>query len=76
VYLELVRLAREAVDAGKQKIGIGMLWEVLRWHFWLNTKSSDDFELNNNHRSHYARLIMQREPDLLDIFDTRQMRSP
>ena len=75
VYVELVRLAREAVSRGHKRIGVKMLWEVLRWHFWLNTKTDDDFTLNNNYTSRYARLIMATEADLRSVFELRMLRS-
>jgi len=70
VYAELVKLAREAVKTGRKKIGIKMLWEVLRWHFFLQT-SDDTYKLPNNHHSYYARVIMIREEDLEGIFNVR-----
>lgn len=75
VYEALVRLARQARDSGAQKIGIGMLFEVLRWDRSLSTKSWDGFKLNNNLRSRYARAIMDHEPDLDGFFETRGLRS-
>lgn len=75
VYEELVKLARQAKAKGRAKIGIGMLWEVLRWHFWLETKGDEEFKLNNNYRSRYARLIMGLEADLVGVFETRELRS-
>lgn len=74
VYEMLVRLARRAVATGKQRIGIGMLWEVMRWEMWLET-SGDDFKLNNSFRSRYARLIMKTCPDLAEVFETRKLKS-
>lgn len=75
VYRTLLRLSRRAVRRGKKKIGIGMLWEVMRWNMWLATVSEDDYKLNNNHRSRYARLLMQQEKDLAGVFDTRELKS-
>lgn len=72
VYDELVRLARQAHDRGARKIGIGMLFEVLRWGHLLRT-SGDDFKLNNNYRSYYARLILHRHPELDGIFELRRL---
>lgn len=74
VYRELVVLARRAVAAGQTKLGIGMLFEVLRWERSLRT-GGDEFRLNNNYRSYYARLIMLREPDLAGIFETRKLHA-
>ena len=74
VYEELVKLAREAKAAGRTKIGIKMLWEVVRWNTWIATTDTH-WKLPNNHHSRYARLVMEQEPDLKDIFNTRELRS-
>ena len=72
VYAKLVELARGLAARGHRKIGIGMLFEVVRWHHYMQT-SDPVFKLNNNHRSRYARLIMRSEPDLSTIFDLRAL---
>lgn len=74
VYSELVRLCREAKARGRRKLGIGLLWERMRWTFYIE-QDEDDFKLNNNFRSRYARWIMEREPDLDGIFDTRELQT-
>lgn len=74
VYVDLVRLARQAKRRDVSKIGIGMLFEVLRWGRLLQTRG-DDFKLNNNFRAYYARMIMLREPDLDGIFELRQLHA-
>lgn len=73
VYHELVALAKDLRRRGHDRIGIGMLFEVLRWKRMLATRG-DEFKLNNDYRSRYARLIMFREPDLRGIFETRRIR--
>lgn len=79
VYDALVELAREARRINRTaKLGIGMLFEVLRWQTFLETKGEtprDGYKLNNVFRSRYARLIMERNPDLRGVFDTRELRS-
>lgn len=76
VYDELVRLARDLHRKGRDRIGIGMLWEVLRWSYWMETDDpTSDFKLNDHFRSRYARLIMERERDLDGIFETRGLRA-
>lgn len=74
VYRALVELARTAKAQGAAEIGIGMLWEVLRWRLFFET-TDRNFKLNNNHRSRYARLIMAQEPDLAGIFEVRELTS-
>lgn len=77
VYAELVSMARKARARGRQKLGMGMLFEVIRWNRIVGglPDELEAFKLNNNYRSRYARLIMQREPDLEGFFDTRALRS-
>lgn len=72
VYDALVKLARRAHRSGANRVGIKMLFEVLRWRHTLRT-GGDDFKLNNNYHSYYARLIMSREPDLFGIFELRKL---
>jgi hypothetical protein len=78
VYTELARLAREALKRGRQKIGIGMVYEVVRWNRFIQTRDPNDdtWKLNNNYRSRYARLLMAQEADLKDLFETRELQSP
>jgi hypothetical protein len=74
VYNNLVRLARE-FRMGRnfnRKMGIAMLFEVLRWNYYLNVDmGEEEFKLSNDFRAPYARLIMQQELDLADAFNTK-----
>lgn len=75
VYESLIRMARAWKSKGYTQVGVGMLWEVLRYHHGLQTRGDPDFKLNNNHRSRYARLIMERETDLTGFFEIRELKS-
>jgi hypothetical protein len=61
VYEQLVKYARAAKAAGRRHFGIGMLWERLRWYVNVETTDQSGLKLNNNYRSRYARLLMERE---------------
>lgn len=74
VYEELLALANQARSRGRHRIGIGMLFEVLRWNRYLTT-TDPDFKLNNNYRSRYARLLMDNHPELQGLFETRELKS-
>lgn len=73
VYEQLVQLARSARAGGRRRIGIGELFEELRWEDRLAT-GGDSFKLNNSHRAFYARLIARQESDLSDLFEFRRQR--
>lgn len=77
VYDSLVRLARKARVRGHRRIGIELLFAVLRWERMMavNDPSQGTFKLNDHYTSRYARLIMEREPDLDGMFVTRTLRS-
>lgn len=76
VYDELVRMTREAKSARRQKIGIQMLFEVIRWNRLINTDDVySKFKLNNNYGSRYARKIMAENPDLEGMFELRELKS-
>lgn len=67
-------LTRDYLARGHTQVGIGMLFEVLRWQYDRAT-TGDDFRLNNNYRSRYVRLLIARHPEWSDVFETRGLRS-
>lgn len=74
VYRSLVKLARDLHRRGHRKVGMKMLFEVLRWQWSMATADpASEFKLNNNYTSRYARLIMDNEPDLAGIFEVRKL---
>ena len=78
VYRQLVRLAYEARRAGRERIGMKMLFEVLRWE-WTIAGLPDDAEnwkLNNSYSSRYARRIMEMYNDLDGLFELRELKTP
>ncbi len=77
IYENLVRMAKTWRERHpNRRLGIRMLWEAMRWDFAMRTDPLDEFKLNDNFPSRYARLIMQQEPDLDDVFELRKLRAP
>lgn len=76
VYVELRGLARELIARGYKRFGIATIYEVARWRSMMRRRPGDAFKLNNNHRAYYARLLMQAEPDLAGLFNTRELSVP
>ena len=70
----LESLTREWVEAGHKRLGIGMLWEVIRYQY--GRTISADFKANNNHRSRYVRLMLDRHPEWQSVFATRCLTAP
>ena len=79
VYAKLVELARELKGKGFNKMAIGCLYEVTRWHHLKELGPlalEDGYRLNDHYRSRYARLIQEQEPDLAGVFELREIKTP
>lgn len=75
VYARLHMMALDLVRRGRQKIGMKMLFEVLRWqHAMTTTDPASEFKLNNNYTAFYARLLMEQDKRLDGLFEVRQQR--
>ncbi len=74
VYAELRRLALEGVAGGRKRLGAKELWEVARWHLRLRT-GAKPYRLNNSYTALYARKLMDHEPQLDGVFETRRRRA-
>ncbi|GAA0694942.1 hypothetical protein GCM10010193_57050 [Kitasatospora atroaurantiaca] len=70
----LEALTADCVNNGFAHVGIGMLFELLRWRYGLHTHG-DPFKLNNNFRSRYARLLIERHPEWISVFEVRALRA-
>lgn len=77
VYALFERFTLEAVYAGAEHCGAKAVWERLRWEASITTRRNEgaQFNLNNNFTAYYARLFMEKHPDMPDVFRTRKVRS-
>ncbi len=74
VYAALRTLALRLHGTGRRRGSIKQLFEVLRYEYSLRTEG-DEYKLNNNYHSRYARLLMENEQALQGWFETRELRS-
>jgi hypothetical protein len=76
VALALENMAADLILRGRKRVGIKMLMEVLRWNYQMKTEDpNSDFKINNNYAPYYSRLLIERHPDWVDVFELRQLRS-
>lgn len=74
VYVELARRARLMLSYNR-RFGIRTLWESMRWDFMLKSgPNPEPYKMNDHHTPFYSRLLMDSEPDLKGIFETRDRR--
>lgn len=78
VYELLVHYARmwRSHRGSDAVVSVGLLWERVRWEVALYGRHTDAYKCNNDHRAYYARLLMEREPELAGIFRLRRQRIP
>ncbi len=63
--------ARQAVAAGRKRIGIAFLVERVRWYGIIERRDDDGYKINNNHRAFIARELERRDPSLVGLFTKR-----
>lgn len=56
---------------GKTYYGVGAIFERIRWHVEVET-IGDEFKINNNYRSCYARLLMIEDSNFEGFFQLRK----
>ena len=76
VLTNLEALTDKLIRRGQKHIGIGYLFEILRYESFMRTVDPDsEFKLNNNLRSRYARLLLERHPEWSEVISVRNLRS-
>ena len=69
VYSAFMFFTRQAIAAGRKKVGAKAVAEQIRWNTMLS--GGDDFKLNNDYVSAMARRFMLEFPEHDGIFETR-----
>lgn len=75
VFNHLVRLAREVKSTGLKRCGISLLWERLRWFYWIECDASEKYRMNDNYRSRFVRLLIDKHPEFKGFFKLRRLRA-
>lgn len=75
VYELFKRFAQELRAAGRPHYGAKAILERVRWHYATSSASAEEFKINNNYTSRYARLLIAECPEFADFFETRRLTS-
>lgn len=70
VWNLLIKFAKQLKAAGRNSYSIVSIFERIRWHAAVET-NGDQFKLNNNYRSCYARMLMAKHPEFEGMFELR-----
>lgn len=74
ILRHLETLTADCVERGLTRIGIGMLFEVLRWQYGIATQG-EPWKLNNDFRSRYVRRLLELHPEWSSLFETRKIHT-
>jgi hypothetical protein len=73
VYRLFSKYAYQLKRSGQTQYGAKAIMERIRWHLAVET-TGEDFKLNNNFTSCYARLLMTRNQRFKSFFEVRSTR--
>jgi hypothetical protein len=65
----------DVIRTGRKHYSVNAIFERIRWHTDIETKSKNSFKLSNNHRAYYARKFNSEFPDHTNFFKTKRLRS-
>lgn len=71
VWFHFERVALEAIKKGK-KFGAKAIGEIVRWE--ADFEQGEEFKLNNNYLSYYARIFAAKYPAHRDYFEFREVK--
>lgn len=74
VYKYFERFALHLLrDKKMKKIGAKMIMERVRWEVYIERR--DEYKINNNYTSQYARLFVRNHPEFYDRFEFRKIKN-
>ena len=67
--------ATQTKEAGHKRYSAKTIIERIRWHVNVETRTDDEFKINNNYTSRYSRLLEQTYPEFQGFLYKRKLRS-
>ncbi len=71
-YVLFSRFTMDVVASKRERFGVSMIIERIRWYTAIETRN-DAFKINNNFSAYYARLWMRDNPEHDGLFSTREL---
>ena len=72
VLERLRRMALKTKAVGRNRYGMKVLYNALRWQRDLETRDNTPYKLNDAYHAWYARKLMEIEPELEGFFELRE----
>jgi len=75
VFEQICRQALIAINKGKKRISIKAIVNWLRWNWFVDTKDSTGYKINDAYISLYARKFVKKYPQHKDKIELRALRA-
>jgi hypothetical protein len=75
VWRLVKKFATDVLDAGFDHFSSQAIFERIRWHLNIETRSDDGLKLNNDFSAYYARMFHLAYPDHARFFRNRKLTS-
>lgn len=72
VYELFKQFTFQAIQRGRARYSADAVFHRIRWHVDIETRSADDFKLNDHYTACYARKFMRDFPEHDGFFETRK----
>lgn len=69
------KFAREIKRSGFKRYSMRTIMHRVRWHIDVDTIRDNQFKMNNNYSSRYARLLVRLNREFEGFFHTRKLRT-
>lgn len=70
------RFAMQVKNSGRTRYSADAILHRIRWHMDIDTNAADDFKINNNWSSRYARKLMKEHPTVFGgFFEVRELKT-
>ena len=74
VYEYFKRFAFEAIAAGQKEFSSDAILHRIRWFVTIEQSPYEDYKINNNYSSRYARKFIEDFPQHAGFFKTRKLK--
>lgn len=75
VWDMFVKFTRQAIARGYKNYSVYAIFERIRWEMEVGGDGENEFKINNNYRTLYARRFMKMYPEHDGFFRTRRQTS-
>ena len=75
VYELFKKFSLKLASRGHTRVGSKLIIERIRWEAMTSTVSEDEFKINNNYTSRYARKFVKDFPQHWNLFELRGLKS-